>query len=52
MLNNPSGYKFVDVSPVAGMIDGNIIPSSTSTCSLAPLRFENYLWCLEGWYER
>ena len=52
MLSNPSDYKFVDVSPVAGMIDGNIIPKSISTCSIAPLRFENYLWCLEGWYER
>lgn len=53
MLNNASDYKFVDVSNIANMIHGNIIPViSPSAYNVAPLYFENYLFLLEAYNER
>lgn len=52
MLNSASDYKFVDATPVADRIHGNILPVVNPTSQTAQTYFENYLFLLEAYYER
>ena len=52
MLNSASDYKFVNATPAAGMIHGNILPVTHPTGNPAPMYFEDYLFLIEAFYER
>lgn len=52
MLYTAADYKFVNTTPVASMIHGNILPIRQPTAATAQLYFENYLFLLEAYYER
>lgn len=52
MLDNPSGYEFIDVSDVGHYIDGKFIPTVNPKSATALLYYEAYLFMLEAWYER
>lgn len=53
MLTAASDYKFIDTSNIGGMIHGNIMPVvSPQASAVAPVYFEDYLFLLEGFYER
>lgn len=52
MLSSASDYKFVNATPVADRIHGNVMPVLQPTASPAVAYFENYLYILEAYYER
>ena len=52
MLTSASDYKFVNATPAAGMINGNILPVTHPAGNPAPMYFEDYLFLLEAFYER
>lgn len=52
MLYTASDYKFVNATPVADRINGNILPITNPTGNPAPIYFEDYLFLLEAFSER
>ena len=52
MLYTASDYKFVNATPVADRINGNILPITNPTGNPAPIYFEDYLFLFEAFSER
>jgi len=53
MLTNASDYRFVDTTSIGNFINGNIMPVVYPLKNtMATVRFEDYLFLLEGFYER
>ena len=53
MLNNASDYKFLKTADIGSFINGDIMPLKfPNKNTIAPLRFEDYLFLTEGFYER